>query len=219
MYRLRTLLNWGWCPVLITTLAVIGYIYQLPIEAVVPSLIVILGIGLVVTVIGARQKEVEISVLRLRQLAEYFNSRFMGNSSLSIFAIIDGLFAIDNPKLWDWARACTMAQRIFNTWSNSFIGRLGSDLRPGRSAAYLPTYLNELWSIVNHYHEFVEQFHEVVEKIEVPREILDQYNRFVMEYNAFAQDFRNSISELRRVTRTGIEPASVRLARELVKNK
>jgi hypothetical protein len=59
----------------------------------------------------------------------------------------------------------------------------------------------------------------VVEKIEVPREILDQYNRFVMEYNAFAQDFRNSISELRRVTRTGIEPASVRLARELVKNK
>jgi len=215
MYIIRTIVNWGWCPILITALAVVGYIYKWPVGAVAPALIIILLIGLVVAISSAREKELVHSSLKLREQAGYFNRRFMGNSSLSIFAIIDSLFNIDNPKLWDWAQACDMSQRIFNTWCNSFIGRLESDIRTRRFDIYLRTYLNELWLANSHYYEFVEQFYQLAEKVEIPQEIIDRYNRFVMEYNAFAQDFRDSISMLRKVAKTEIEPASVKFAKEL----
>jgi len=217
MYALKTIVSRGWYPALITALAVVGYLRQWPVEYVAPALIIILGIGLIVTVIRAREKQLEISAVKLRQLAEYFNHRFMGDSSLSIFVIIGSLFNIDNPKLWEWARACDMAQRIFNTWCNSFISRVESDIGMRRFADYLYTYLNELWLVTSRYFDFVEQFYEVAEKIEIPPETVDQYNKFVMEYNAFAQNFRESITEMRNVARTGIEPPSVKLARELVK--
>ncbi len=215
MYILKTVINRGWCPILITALAVIGFISEWPIEVVAPVLIIILVIGLVVAVIGARERQLELSLLRLRQLAGYFNRRFMGNSSLSIFAIIDSLFNIDNPKLWDWARACDMSQRIFNTWCSSFISRVESDIRTRRFDVYLRTYLNELWLVNSHYFEFIEQFYEIAEEIEIPRETINQYNRFAIEYNAFTQDFRDNISELRKVARTEIEPPSVKFAKEL----
>ena len=215
MDKARNIIKWSWYPVLITALAVAGLVYKWPIEAVVPALIVILGIGLVVVLIGARERQLEFSTLKLRQLADYYNRRFMGNSSLSIFTIIDGLFAIENPKLWDWARACDMSQRIFNTWCNSFVGRVESDIGARKLAVYLGTYLNELWSINSHYYEFIDQFCEIAEKMELPSETIDQYSRFVMEYNAFVQDFRDNISELRKVTKTGIDPPSVKFAREL----
>lgn len=212
---LRTIISWGWSPILITALAVLGYLYEWPIAVVAPVLVIILVIGLVVVATGAREKELERSSLRLKELAGYFNRRFTGDSSLSIFTIIDTLFNIDNPKLWDWARACDMSRRIFNTWCDSFISRVESDVRTRRLPLYLRTYLNELWLINTHYYELVEQFYEVAEKVEIPRETVDQYNRFVVEYNAFAQDFQNSISELRKIARTQIEPPSVKLAKEL----
>ena len=212
---LKTIINWGWCPALITALAVVGLIYEWPIEAVAPPLIIILSIGLVIAIFRAREKHLELSATRLRQLAEYFNRRFTGNSSLSIFAIIDGLFSIDNPKLWDWARACDISQRIFNTWCGSFISRVEGDFRTRKFTIYLHNYLNELWSINSHYHEFIEQFAEVAEKFETPPELVDQYNRFRMEYNAFAQHFRENITELKNIARTEIEPPSIKFAREL----
>jgi len=215
MYILRTVVKWGWCPILITALAVVGYIYEWPFGAVASLLGIILVIGLVVAVVGAREKELEQSSLRLRQLAGYFNRRFMGDSSLSIFAIIDSLFNIDNPKLWDWARACDVSQRIFNTWCNSFISRVESDIGNGRFGVSLPIYLNELWLVNSHYYDFVEQFYEVAEQVEIPQETVDQYNRFVMEYNAFVQDFRDNIGELRKIAHTEIEPPSVKFAQEL----
>jgi len=215
MYVLRTAITWGWCPILITALALIGRIYEWSIWAIASALIVVLVIGLVVAAIGAREKELERLSRKLRQLAGYFNRRFMGNSSLSIFAIIDSLFSIDDPKLWDWARACDMSQRIFNTWCSSFVGRLESDIRTRRFDVYLRTYLNELWLVNSHYYEFIEQFYEIAAKVEIPREAIGQYNRFVTEYNAFAQDFRDNISELKKVAKAEIEPPSVKLAKEL----
>lgn len=217
MYTLKTIVNRGWYPALITALAVAGLYFSWPLEVVVPALIVILGIGLVVMVIKVRERQLERSAVRLRQVAEYFNRRFMGDSSLSIFIIIDSLFNLDNPKLWDWARSCDMSQHIFNSWCSSFINRLESDVGVRRFADYLYTYLNELWSITSHYYDFVEQFYEVGGKVEIPPETIDQYNKFVMEYNAFVQNFRDTITELRNIARTGIEPPSVKLARELVK--
>lgn len=219
MYTLKTLLNRGWYPTLITALALVGYFLGWPIEAIAPALIVILGIGLLVTAIKARERQLEASSVKLRQLAEYFNRRFMGDSSLSIFVTIDTLFTVENPKLWDWARACDMSQRIFNSWCNSFISRMASDIGIRRFADYLYTYLNELWLITSRYFDFVEQFYEVAEKVEIPPETIDQYNKFVMEYNAFAQNFRDNITELRNIARTEIEPPSVKLAQELVKVK
>ena len=213
---LKTLINWGWCPVLITAIAVLGFVYELPIEILVPTLVVILGIGLVIALVRARDKKLELSVIKLRQLAGHFNRRFMGNSSLSIFAIIDGLFGIENPKLWDWARACDMSQRIFNTWSNSFMSRVESDLRNRSLASYLHTYIVELWSINSHYYEFIDQFYEIAASMEIPKETKDQYNKFVMEYNTFAEDFRGYIGMLKQVVKTGIEPPSVKLAREIM---
>jgi len=212
---LKTILKWAWCPVLITALAVLGIIYQLPLEAVIPTLIIILGIGLVIAIIDAREKQLALSALRLRQLTSHFNRRFVGNSPLSIFTIIDTMFSTENPKLWEWARACDMSQRIFDTWCNSFVGRVESEVRTKKLAVYLWTYLNELWAINSHYYEFIDQFYDVAKSMELPRETTDQYNRFVMEYNAFVQNFRDGISELREVAKTGIDPPSVKLAQEL----
>ncbi len=212
---LKTIINWGWCPGLITALAVTGIIFGWPIEAVVPVLILILGIGIVTVVIDAKRKQLELSVLRLNQLADYFNRRFMGNTALSIFAITDSLFGINNSKLWDWARACDISQRILNSWNNSFTSRLESEMSAKKSLAHLRTCLNELWAINNHYYEFIDQFHELMKNVETPREITDQYNKLVMEYNAFVQDFRNNIGELRKVVKTAIDPPSVKLAKEL----
>ena len=217
MYTLKIIINRGWYPALISVLAVLGILYGWPVEWVAPALIFILALGLVVTVIRARERQLERAVFRLRQLAEYFHRRFMGDSTLSIFVIIDSLFNIDNPKLWDWARACDMSQRIFNSWCSSFINRMESDIGVTKLADYLSTYLNELWQITSHYHDFVEQFYEIAAKVEVPQETLDQYGKFVMEYNAFAQNFREHITELKSIARTGIEPPSIKLAQEVVK--
>ena len=216
MYQLRTIINWGWCPILITVLAVLFCAYQLPVWVLAPILIIVLAIGLATAVIGVKESELELASQKLRQLAGYFNRRFMGSSSLSIFAIINSLFNIDEPKLWDWARACNVSQRLFNTWCNSFIDRVESDIRGRSFGAYLRTYLNELWLINNHYYEFIEQFYEVAAKVEVPQETIDQYNKLVGEYNTFVQDFRDNITELKKVARAEIDPASVKSAQELL---
>ncbi|MDP6825155.1 MAG: hypothetical protein QGI95_03385, partial [Dehalococcoidales bacterium] len=105
MYLLKIIVNRGWYPALITALAVAGYFREWPLKFIVPALIILLAIGLVVTVIRAREKQLELSAVRIRQLAEHFNRRFMSDSSLSIFVIIDTLFSLENPKLWEWARA------------------------------------------------------------------------------------------------------------------
>ncbi len=212
---LRSMINWGWCPAIITALAVVGFIYGWPLEATIPALIVIFAIGLVLVIIRGKRNELELLSMRLRQLAGYFNRRFMGNSSLSIFALIDNLYSIENPKIWDWARACDMSQRIFDTWGDSFITRVESDFRTRKFSYYLHTYLNELWSINSHYYEFIEQFLEITDKFETPQEVIDQYNRFAVEYNAFVQSFRDTITELKTAARTEIEPPSVKLAKEL----
>ena len=211
---LRAIVEWGWSPILITVLALAGYINEWPVQLVAILLVVILVIGLVVAVIRARERQQELSALRLRQLAGYFNRRFTGTSALSIFAIIDSLFNIENPQLWDWARACDMCQRIFDTWCNSFVDRLETETRTGRFNIYLRTYLNELWLLNGHYYEFIEQFYDIAQKVEIPPETTDQYNRFAVEYNSFAENFRQSIAELKKVAKTEIEPPSVKLARE-----
>ena len=212
---LRTTVVWGWSPIVITALAIFGVIYKWEIWVLATALGIILVIGLVVVMVRAGERQLELLSMRLRQLAGYFSRRFTGTSSLSIFAIIDTLFNLDDPQLWDWARACDMSARLFNTWCDSFIDRIESDTRTGRFSIYLRTYLNELWLLNNHYHEFVEQFYEIVEKIQIPPATKDQYNRFVMEYNSFVQNFRENIVELRKVASVEIEPPSVKLANEL----
>lgn len=211
----RLILTRGWYPALITAIAVVGLILSWSINIVVPILVVILFAGLIAAIIIARKNELELQSMKLTQHSAYFHRRFMGNSSLSIFSVIDSLYSLENPKIWDWARACSMSQRIFNTWSDSFITRVESDLRSRRYTIFLHTHLNELWSINNHYFEFVEQFCEIVDKYEVPQESIDQYNRFVAEYNVFVKNFQDTISELRSIARTQIEAPSVKLAQEI----
>ena len=215
MNVLKTMIYRGWALILITAVAVIGYLYEWPIEALATALGIILVTGLVTALVSAREKELERSSHRLRQLAGYFSRRFMGDSSLSIFAIIDSLFKMDDPKLWDWARACDMSQRIFNTWCSSFTSRLEADTRTDRFVVYLRSYLTELWLMTSLYHEFIEQFYEIAEKVAMPQETLEQYHKFVVEYNTFVEQFRDSISEMKKVARTEIEPPSVKLAYEV----
>lgn len=216
MKVLKAIVYQGWALIIITAVAIIGYVYEWPIGLLATILGVVLVIGLVTAVVSAREKELEKSSHKLRQLAGYFCRRFMGDSSLSIFAIIDSLFKTDDPKLWDWARACDMAQRVLNTWCSSFTSRLEVDTRTGRFTVYLRSYLNELWLMTNLYYEFVEQFHEIAQKIALPPETLEQYRKFVVEYNSFATQFRDSIGELKKVARTEVEPPSVKMAHEVL---
>ena len=213
----KTLVSRGWYPTLITAVAVVSLIFYdiVPFTVIVPALVILLFIGLAVTIIGARKNELERQSLRLAQLTTHFNRSFMGNSSVSIFAAIDGLFSVEDPKVWDWARACSMSQRIFDTWTDSFATRVESDLRGRRFTLFLHSHLNELWSINTHYFEFTEQFCEIVGRYQVPPDVIEQYNKFAVEYNVFVENFRDTITELRNIARTQIEAPSIRLAREL----
>ena len=140
---LSAIVTWGWSPILITAVALVGFLYEWPVELFVPALGVILVVGLVTVAVRARERQQELSSLKLRQLAGYFKRRFMGDSSLSIFAIINSLFKVENPQLWEWARACDQSQRLFNTWCNSFIDRVENDTRTGRFSLYLRIYLSD----------------------------------------------------------------------------
>jgi hypothetical protein len=215
MYVLSTIARWGWCPILITGLALIGRQYEWPLWLLAVVSVVILIIGLTVAVSTARDRAVERATIRLRQLAGYFNRRFTGDSALSIFVIIRSLLTSDNARVWGWARETEVAQRIFNTWCDSFTDRVESDIRTRRFLLYLRTYQSELWLINSHYNEFMEQFYEVAQSMELPPELIDQYNRLVEEYNAFIQNFRDNIAEMRRVARTEIEPPSVKFAKAI----
>ncbi|MDD3678326.1 MAG: hypothetical protein WCX07_00635 [Dehalococcoidales bacterium] len=210
-----TMLSRGWPLIVIAGLAIAGVLLQWPIEVMAVIMGVILIVGLAIIGVDAREKEVERNSQKLKELTGYFVRRFMLDSSLSIFVIIDTIFKVDNPKLWEWARACDMSSRVFNAWVNGLISRLESDNKTGRFSIYLRAYTNELWSINNLYYEYIEQFCEVVEKIEVPEETKEQYGKFVVEYNTFVTQFRELISEMRRVARTEIEPPSIKTAREV----
>jgi ABC-type transport system involved in cytochrome bd biosynthesis fused ATPase/permease subunit len=109
MKMLNAVASRGWALILVTALAILGCLFDWPISVLASVLGVILLLGLITAAVGAREKELEKASQRLRHLAGYFCRRFMGDSSLSIFAIIDSLFQTDNAKLWDWARACDMS--------------------------------------------------------------------------------------------------------------
>ena len=112
-----------------------------------------------------------------------------------------------------------MSQRIFDTWTTSFVARIESDLRSRRYILFLHTHLNELWAINNHYYEFTEQFYEIARKYEIPRDVINQYNKFAVEYNVFVQNFRDIVTELRNITRTQIEAPGIKFAPELQEPK
>ncbi|MFA5629528.1 MAG: hypothetical protein WC958_04700 [Dehalococcoidales bacterium] len=211
-----TILSRSWPLIVITVVAIVGIILQWPIELMAVIIGVIFIVGITVIVVGAREKEIERNSQRLKELIGYFVRRFMVDSSLSIFVIIDTIFKTDNPKLWEWARACDMSARVFNTWTSGLVARLEADNKTNRFNIYLRAYTNELWTINNLYYEYVEQFCEVVEKIEVPEETEEQYKKFAVEYNTFVTQFRELISEMRKVARTEIEPPSIKTAREVV---
>jgi ABC-type multidrug transport system fused ATPase/permease subunit len=210
-----TVLTRSWPLVLIAIFAVIGDFYQWSFEIQATVLGVILVIGLVTIWVGAREKELERASQRLKELAGYFSRRFMGESTISIFAIIERLFKTDNTRLWEWARACDMSFRVFNVWCNRFINRMEMDTKTGRFSLYLRNYTNELWSINNLYYEYIEQFYEVAGSVEVPPEILEQYGKFLVEYNTFVGQLREMINQLKTIVRTEIEPPSIKLANEL----
>ncbi|MFC1899307.1 hypothetical protein ACFLXP_03140 [Chloroflexota bacterium] len=215
MHRLRELVKWGWCPFFITALAITGTIFYWNIWIISSVLVAILTAGVILTVRDHRERDLRLYFLRLWHLSGYFTRRFTGNSSLSIFAVISSLFNIDNPQLWDWARSCDISQRIFNSWCDNYISRLESDINIRQFEIALPIYINELWSINNHYYDLIAQFYEIAEKMEVPQETINLYNRFAVEYNAFVQDFRENISRLKVIAETSIEPPSVKFAQEL----
>jgi len=207
----------GWFAALIAVVAVLGLIFYDTISytVTVPVLIVMLCIGIVTAVINARQAQVERQSVRLSQLAAHFSRRFMGNSALSIFAIIDTLFGMENQQVWEWARGAEMTRRVFDSWTEHFAERVEADLRSRRYTSFLQTHINELWAINNYYYEFIEQFSEIAQRFEAPRETVERYGKFAEEYNLFVQNFRDAINELKTIARTQLEAPSVKTAREL----
>jgi hypothetical protein len=210
----RNVISRGWFPLLVTAVAAAGIYYDVSINIVVPVLAGLLCVGLAALIINTRKGQLELLSMKLTQLAEYFNRRFMGHASFTIFTVIEGLFGVENKTIWEWARACDMSKRIFDSWSDSFTSRVESDLRARRFANFLQTHLNELWSLNNHYYEFVEQFHQITAKYEVPPNVVEDYRKFVLEYNGFVERFREAITELRKVARTHLEAPGVKLAPE-----
>ncbi len=215
MNTLRVVIARSWAAVLIAGLAVAGYYFEWPLEAFIAGIASILVVWLALSAITVREKILDESAESLKEMAGYFYRRFMGESSLSIFAIIDSLFKLEDSRLWEWARSCDYAQRVFNTWCDSFNTRLETDVRTRRYSVYLRVSVKELWLMVNLYQEYIEQFAEIASRMEMPPETLDQYQRFSVEYNTFTGQFRELLASLRKVARIEIEPPSVKMAPDI----
>lgn len=215
MNAIKAVFTRGWAAMLIAALAISGFLLEWPMEAFIAGIASVLIIYLAFLAVAAREKMLDDSAESLKELSGYFYHRFLGESSLSIFAIINTLFNTDNTKLWEWARSCDNAQRVFNTWCDSFNTRLETDRRTRRFSAYLRISAKELWLIVNMYQEYIQQFAEVANHLELPVETTEQYGRFCVEYNTFAGQFRELLAGLRRVARIEIEPPSIKTAPEI----
>ena len=207
----------GWYPAVITIVAILSLIFYdvIPYAVSIPVLVVMLSIGGIIVYINGRKNQLEMQSMRLSQLATHFNRRFMGNSQLSIFEVINGLFGLENEQVWEWARGCEMTRRVFDSWAENFAARVENDLRSRRHIVFLQTHINELWALNNHYHEFTEQFVEIVNRFDVPKDVLDQFNKFTEEYNVFVQNFREAINELKTIAHTQLEAPSVKTVKEL----
>ena len=141
---LKTIVISGWSPVVVTAVALVGLYYNWPLGLLGTFLGIILVAGIVVAILRESDKQLETIAMRLRQQSGYFSRRFTGTSSLSVFAIIDTLFDLDDPQLWDWARSCDMCARLMDTWFDSFIRRIESDTSSGRFSVYIRVYLLSL---------------------------------------------------------------------------
>lgn len=214
-----TILKRGWYPTLITIIAVLSLVFYdtIPYTVVVPVLVVLLFIGIIIAIIGTRQERLQGQSVRLSQMATHFQRRFTGNSTLSVFAIIDSLFEMENQQVWEWARGCEMARKVYDSWAENFADRVESDLRSRHYIQFLKTHINELWSLNNHYYEFIEQFSEIARRFEVPADTIEQYGKFIEEYNLFVQNFREAVNELKAVARTQLEAPSIKLAPEITR--
>jgi hypothetical protein len=210
----RNIISRGWLPVLIAVVAAVAIIYDVSVNIIVPVLAGLVCVGIAVVIINTRKDQLELQSLKLAQLASYFNRRFMGNASITIFSVIEGLFGVENQAIWEWARACDTSKRIFDSWSDSFTSRVENDLRARRFTNFLQTHLNELWAINNHYYEFIGQFQEVAARYEVPANVSEEYRRFAMEYNGFVERFREAITGLQKAGGTHLEAPGVKLAPE-----
>jgi len=165
-----------------------------------------------------RGKQIALLALRLKELAGYFHRRFMSDSGLSIFKLIDALYRTKEPDVWEWARICDSSRPVFHAWSTSFAARLERDSFEEKSFSHIRTYLNELWLMNNHYYELIKQFREIGEKVSIPLDSRGHFNTFVVEYNAYIQNLRDLIADLKPVVKTEIEIPSVNFATELTEN-
>ncbi len=215
MHAIKAVFTKGWAAMLIAALAIAGFLLEWPMEAFIAGIASVLIIFMALSAVTAREKMLDESAESLKELSGYFYHRFMGESSLSIFAIINSLFKTDNTRLWEWARSCDNAQRVFNTWCDSFNTRLETDHRTRRFSAYLRISTKELWLMVKMYQEYIQQFAEVANHIELPVETIEQYKRFCVEYNTFVGQFRDLLAGLRRVARIEIEPPSIKMAPDI----
>ncbi len=215
MHAIKAVFTKGWAAMLIAALAIAGFLLEWPMEAFIAGIASVLIITLALSAVAAREKMLDDSAESLKELSEYFYHRFMGESSLSIFAIINSLFKTDNTKLWEWARSCDNAQRVFNNWCDSLNTRLETDHRTRRFSTYLRISTKELWLMVNMYQEYIQQFAEVANHMELPVAYSTQYRHFCVEYNTFVGQFRDLLAGLRKVARIEIEPPSVKMAPEL----
>ncbi|MFA5315951.1 MAG: hypothetical protein WC369_00845 [Dehalococcoidales bacterium] len=213
MYLLRTIRDWGWSLLVLGALAILALVFEWPLWILATTVAIVIVLSLFSGVTSARQKDLSLSLWDLRQLVGHFNRRFLGDSPIAIFAVINSLLDTENQEIWNWARTCDMSRRVLTAWGQSFHTRMENDVRTRRFD--LHTYLNELWLLNNQYYEFVVQLYEVARKTSLSPETRQLYQRFLTEYNAFAQNFRENLSKLKKVSQTGIEPPSVNMAKEL----
>lgn len=190
-----------------------------------PNELVAAALGAVLIIVAVSllwifgRKRQQRSAIKLRDLATYFTRRFAGTSSLTVFSVIESLSDIDQPGVRDWVHHCSVNKRIFNAWCEGLTGRIESDGHAAGLVRSSHVYLRELWSMATQYQEFVEHLYEVAMTGRLPSDAVDRYNKFVAEYNPFVQRLQDYIGEQRSAHKTGIEPASVKLAREIARKQ
>jgi hypothetical protein len=93
----------------IAVLAIVGRLYLWPLEMLVPILFILLLIGILMAVSYDRERRLEHSLLKLKELGAYFVRRFAGNSSLSMHILSVVLLAIHLCLSLPSSMVCSMS--------------------------------------------------------------------------------------------------------------
>ena len=221
METLKYVLIRQWGFILIALLSIVtSLIVKLPTWWLAIVSIIIIIVNEVMNAKRSHQQKTMQIALRLKELAEDFQGRFINTgSAYSILRLIAELGNTKTEKheiLKEWASGCLLGRDFLEDGLRSLIESLNVIVGHGRSEIKeLTKRFEEFRDMNNSYYRLVEAFYSRAKTGNIPVNLENEYNKFVIEYNDLIRSLRDTMDETRKVLDMTIDPKQIDFAKEL----